>query len=713
MGHANRFLKYEFQIIGKSQNGNKHLRMSFPFNEGVGDTTEDQVTGRKFYISNIHNDPVWKPGIKGTSLRLDGYSTWIQDTLSNQGITNHHIGISLWTAIQAAPVSDGDLIYYKDLSGNGFEVGMSKLGHLYTIVSMDGKSDTCYAKLRLPSYKWEHISVDIGEKIVMYLNGEVIGEIKHSFCPNIRGKEVLVIGKNPHTPYLRHLFPTGVINGLIDNLRIYDDTLSKRERVMNSKQQVSKPDFSVPPSQYSKEPQRPAFHAMPPDHWTNEPNGLVYSDGWYHLFYQNNPNGPYWSQIHWGHMKSRDLVHWVQMPIALAPGKSYDSYGIWSGDAVVENSKPIIIYTGVDGKKATVDIATSDSTWKNWTKYAKNPVIKSRPGGFRDFRDPHVWRDGDTWYMIIGTGLNSGRAAVLLYKSMDFRHWKYVKPFFVSKNPKVTGKFWEMPVFVRIHKNKYLLIVNTLPHPAKCYYWIGTFKNNSFVPKSGPHLYNIINHLLSPDVIRDPKHKGLVAIGIIPDKRSANDQYKSGWANVYSLPTRLRLGRDDLLRMTPVKALKSLRKDSPIIRNGILKPGSKNILDTVSGDQLEMKLHIVPQKAGLIRLTLRKSENDSERTDISLNFKKNQLVLDRTHSSLSTERNKGINKANVPLSSYKSINLHVFIDHSVIEVYINHRYAFATRVYPINPSKRVALSINKGLARVEIKAWKMKSIWKP
>jgi beta-fructofuranosidase len=155
------------------------------------------------------------------------------------------------------------------------------------------------------------------------------------------------------------------------------------------------------------DPHRPQYHFLPPANWMNDPNGLIYWKGRYHLFYQYNPNGPFWGTIHWGHAVSTDLVHWTDWPVALAPtpGSAAEN-GCWSGCAVNHDGVPTLIYSGDRDGKQRACIATSVDDLRTWQKYEGNPVIPDAPEGLdlNAYRDHCVWCEDGIWYQVIEQG---------------------------------------------------------------------------------------------------------------------------------------------------------------------------------------------------------------------------------------------------------------------------------------------------------------------
>jgi len=173
------------------------------------------------------------------------------------------------------------------------------------------------------------------------------------------------------------------------------------------------------------------YHYRPEKGWVNDPNGLVYFNGYYHVFYQHSPNfeKPWNEPMHWGHARTKDFLEWEELPIALYPDRDYDSNGCWSGTAAVKDGVLYLMYASVKGseKFQTVSVAYSEDGI-NFTKYENNPVIAHYPeDGGPDFRDPAVCRVGDDFYCVMATGNPATKTArLLVYKSCDLLDWKYM-----------------------------------------------------------------------------------------------------------------------------------------------------------------------------------------------------------------------------------------------------------------------------------------------
>lgn len=202
---------------------------------------------------------------------------------------------------------------------------------------------------------------------------------------------------------------------------------------------------------------RPVAHLRPPRNWINDPNGLVFHDGHYHVFYQYNPYGTRHANMHWGHFRSRDLISWEPLPIALTPAPGgVDADGCFSGNAVSDGDRLVAFYSAYrrDRWDQLVTTATSHDGGLTFTP-RRELLIPEPPDGTTMYRDPYVWQDGDRWRMLVGATLTDGRAAVLLYDSPDLETWTYRGPFCAGAPEPVgmgtgllTGEGWECPQYL-------------------------------------------------------------------------------------------------------------------------------------------------------------------------------------------------------------------------------------------------------------------------
>ena len=198
---------------------------------------------------------------------------------------------------------------------------------------------------------------------------------------------------------------------------------------------------------------RPQYHFVTQIGWLNDPNGMCFYRGEYHLFYQYHPYSEEWGPMHWGHAKSHNLCDWIHLPIALAPDSEYDKNGCFSGTALVEDDEIKLMYTGnlivdLENKKyIQVQNIAKSKDGVNFDKYEYNPVIDTdeipREASIFDFRDPKIFKKNNKYYVVIGSKSNDNKGQVLFYESYDMKKWKYLSKFSLPN----MGEMWECPDF--------------------------------------------------------------------------------------------------------------------------------------------------------------------------------------------------------------------------------------------------------------------------
>ena len=471
--------------------------------------------------------------------------------------------------------------------------------------------------------------------------------------------------------------------------------------------------------QLAPDPQRPGYHFLPPANWLNDPNGLIQWNGQYHLFYQYNPASPFWGTIHWGHTTSTDLVHWTDLPIALAPTPGGpDEDGCWSGCAVDNHGIPTLIYSGNRGDQQRPCVATSADDLLTWEKYAGNPVIPAPPQDLDvvAFRDHCVWQDGDIWYQIIGSGIKDVGGTVLLYTSQDLLHWEYIHPICVGDatqtEPLWTGSMWECPDLFAL-EDKHVLMVSVWDNNLTYYpiYFIGTYADHIFTPEYLQKL-DFGTSFYAPQSMRDAQGRRLVW-GWLREARDLEAQGAAGWSGVMSLPWMLSIRSDGILGIQPVPELEALRGQHYQFRDIDLTPTSSDLLEDVQGDMLEILAEIDPGDAMEVGIAVRCSPDEVEQTRLLYQRVGQRLVIDRSRSSLSSSAYRDVQEGPFELSSDEPLRLHVFLDRSVLEVFANERASIACRIYPSRAdSLGIDLFASGGNAKlISMDIWEMASIW--
>lgn len=456
----------------------------------------------------------------------------------------------------------------------------------------------------------------------------------------------------------------------------------------------------------------------------NDPNGLIQWGELYHLFYQHNPAGPFHDRIQWGHAVSVDLVHWEDWPIALVPtGGGPDEDGCWSGCAVDQDGVPTLVYTGYDPQ--TVCLATSADGLRTWQKHAGNPVLARPPAGLDtgtpyNLRDPYVWREGKTWYMLLASKIVGIGGSVLLYRSDDLVNWTYLHPLLVGDmaetEPFWTGTEWECPNFFPLG-DKHVLVVSVkkdghdpsaLLHVVQ---FTGTYRDQRFTAET-QSLLDYGSCYYAPQVMRDAQGRALVW-GWLWEERGEPAVRSAGWAGVMSVPRVLDLRPGGGLTIRPVDELQALRGAGRVFQDVTLTATSANPLAEVQGDCLELLVEFGDGDAAEFGIDVRCSPDRQEYTRIAYDRAQDRVTLDRAQSSTSPDVRRDERSAPVKRAAGEALTLRVFLDRSVIEVYVNDRVCLTSRVYPAREdSLGVQLFARGGRVTVErVAAWPMRAIW--
>jgi len=486
---------------------------------------------------------------------------------------------------------------------------------------------------------------------------------------------------------------------------------------------------------YYKETYRPQFHFTPEMNWMNDPNGLVYFDGEYHLFYQHNPHGNEWGHMSWGHAVSTDLVHWKHLPIAL-----HDEHGmmIFSGCCVIDwknssgfgkNDRPpmVAIYTGHGYGKQTQDLAYSNDNGRTWTKYLGNPVIDLNE---KDFRDPKVfWHEPTSkWVMLVSL---AAAKKLQFYTSSDLKQWNLSSEFGpagVKDKPN-----WECPDLFELSidnesgRKKWVLQVDigggAPAGGSGSEYFVGKFDGTKFIcddpdKKSkwtdyGRDFYAAVSF---SDI---PKADGRrIWIGWMNNWQTALLP-TSRWRSAMSIPRVLslrKIGNGYDLIQTPVKELQSLRKPQVAVTGPIQLTSSKRTIFSQQQrlGQYELNVEISIKDCKKVGFEIASSENDKQKTVVAYDAAEKALYIDRTQSGNVNFDPKfaGVHKAPIKLKDGK-LTLHLFVDTSSVEVFANGgSIALTDRIFPDPTSTGLKFFSEGGTAAITtIELYPLKTIW--
>jgi beta-fructofuranosidase len=334
------------------------------------------------------------------------------------------------------------------------------------------------------------------------------------------------------------------------------------------------------------DPLRPQFHLLPAKNWMNDPNGPIYWKGHYHMFFQYNPNAAVWGDMHWNHAISDDMVHWKHLPIALAPTPGWDdSDGCFTGSAVDDHGTATILYTGVktvpperatlrDGHANFREVqclaTSSDPQLRSWTKWTSPVIEPPQDLPITGFRDPFLWRAGDTWYLGVASGLREVGGNVLLFRSRDLRKWEYLHPLAQGKwtgrdavNAVDSGEMWECPDFFALG-GKHVLLYSTA---GKVAWETGELDAKELVFHS--QRQGILDHgAYYAQKTQVDARGNRILWGWITEKRADDELRAAGWAGCMSLPRVLSLNPAGDLEMRVAPQVEKLRGKSLSVSDG-------------------------------------------------------------------------------------------------------------------------------------------------
>ncbi len=466
------------------------------------------------------------------------------------------------------------------------------------------------------------------------------------------------------------------------------------------------------------------FHFSPKEHWMNDPNGLVYYKGEYHLFFQYYPDSTVWGPMHWGHAISKDLIHWEQLPIALYP----DSLGlIFSGSIVIDslntsglktgNESPLIaIFTYHSLEKEKSDslncqfqgMAFSNDKGRTWKKYAKNPILKN--GVYKDFRDPNVfWFAPDRrWVMTLAVGDHDE-----FYASKDLKTWEKTGEF--GKNEGAHGGVWECPNLIKMPiegtKNEKWVLIQSIGRGgptdggSSTQYFVGEFNGSTFIndnPKDkifwldyGSDNYAAITFFNAPENKK-------ILIGWMSNWLYATKVPTEKWRSAMTIPRELTLRTTESgLRIfqEPVQSYFNLRKKQVFIKSGDANSHSDTIEVTHNSKLNDIYLEIRPNKSKSESFRVVASNRVGEQIEIGYNPESKTYFIDRTKSGKVNFDKSFSSIALAPRTSTNTtIKMHIILDVASVEVFCDDGETVLTDIFfPTEDFTTVSLIGNKNI----------------
>ncbi|RUL87771.1 glycoside hydrolase family 32 protein [Tautonia sociabilis] len=440
------------------------------------------------------------------------------------------------------------------------------------------------------------------------------------------------------------------------------------------------------------DPTRPAFHFRPPAQWMNDPNGTIHVDGSYHLFYQHNPYGDRWGHMHWGHSRSTDLVHWEHLPIALWPSQREGEEHVFSGcSAVNGDGELMLFYTSVGPGRPNEQWAAlpTDASRLHWEKHPGNPLLTTRmPDGTtfgNGMRDPFIFRSSGRTFMVVGADSET-EAVIPIFEAADrsLSNWEYKG--ILWRSPKSEMEFPECPNFFPLG-GKFVLL-NSPYRPVE--YRVGTLDLDTltFSPETEGRI-DQSGQFYASNIATAPDGRCILFGWVrgFPEGR--------GWNGCLALPRELSLGPDNRPRQAPVRELEALRGRRSALDGPIhLSAGEERPIGPPS-DRLELRVRLGAPGPG--RLGLRLLGEDGQAIA--------EIVREGRSLTVAGET--------VPIGHDGPIDLTVFVDRTVLEVFADGGRFAATRVIPFpGGTLRPSAFAEGGEADLlAAEAWELAAIW--
>ena len=527
----------------------------------------------------------------------------------------------------------------------------------------------------------------------------------------------------------------------------YATTLEEQEKQIKTNPLVLR--FAESRKRQSKDPYRPIYHFVSPESTLNDPNGLCYWQGNWHMFYQGYP--PEDRRQHWGHAVSRDLIHWKDLPYAIYPSPER---AVYSGTTLVEDNRVIAMYHGT--QVGNMVATSSDPLLLNWEKTTKDraaiPLLSSSgfPTPYTIF-DPSIWKKDGVYYALSAGRVPQGTEGkkfptTYLFRSTDLVNWQYLHEFVEEDRFTLIGDDYACPYFWPIG-DRYILPF--FSHMSGGQYLIGDYdtKRDKFIVANhgkfnfGPASPSGVH---APSATPDGKGGVIIIFNMNPGKPTGE------WNQIMTLPRKLTLvGRDDI-RQEPAGDIQSLRYDRQEVKAMKLPANKEVVLKTIKGNAIELILEVDVKDAPALELNVLRSPGREEYTKIvfykSRGFgagrdyrfgevervvtpgekfyapnpaaqqqtRVSLISIESAYASLHPDvRPRAPETAPVFISNDETLKLRVFIDKSVVEVFVNGKQVVAVRVYP---SRKDSLGVSlrsqgKDSELKSLEAWQMKSIY--
>lgn len=460
--------------------------------------------------------------------------------------------------------------------------------------------------------------------------------------------------------------------------------------------------------------ERPAFHITAPIGWINDPNGFSVYKNQYHLFYQYHPYSDVWGPMHWGHCRSNDFIKWEELPVALAPDEPYDAGGCFSGSAIETDEGHALIYTGVcekekDGHKQFLQnqcLAIGDGNV--YQKTAGNPVIdgSALPNGFsrEDFRDPKIWYENGTYYLVAGNRKSDGLGQIVMFSSNDLQNWKYETV--LAENKGDYGRMWECPDFFKLDGTQVLIIS---PQDMRaCEYdfyngnqavcFLGEYDSQNYKFSHGDGI--LLDHgfdFYAPQTLLTGDNRRIM-IAWMQSWDANIKPAEQKWNGMMTVPRELRVNQGCLYQ-SPVKELEKYHTNYVSYHDA--EVFGECCFDGIKGRVLDLTVEILAGEYNSFSIQF--AHNEDYTTGFTYHKAERIIAFDRTYSGMIREA-VSLRKMKVK-DPQNTLKLRILLDKFSAELFVNDgRQTFSATFYTPPEADGIVFGCD-GTAKVNIEKY--------
>ncbi|MGO1943648.1 MAG: glycoside hydrolase family 32 protein [Ancrocorticia sp.] len=491
------------------------------------------------------------------------------------------------------------------------------------------------------------------------------------------------------------------------------------------KEQLAKAEESVAKLQANRNDRwYPTFHIAAPGGWINDPNGVSFFKGRYHVYFQHNPFSTHHATMHWGHVSSTDMVTWKREPIAFAPSIEADRDGVFSGSAVSsdDGDTMYVYYTGHrwangvnedEGNDQVQCLATSQDA----ISFEKQGVVVRGPEELPHFRDPKVWKMGDTWYMVFGACSVENRGEVWLYTSANMEDWEFDSILFRDPDPEAF--MLECPDFFPLG-DKWVLVYCPMGPAISGYanrnghnagYVVGTWApGEPFIQTKQYDLEDWGHNFYAPQSFESPDGRRIQYGWMGSFNHPLASQEADGWSGQLTVGRELSLNADGALTAWPIAEVEDLRVSTTEI--GPVNLGfdeSLRLVDDATAVDIELEIDLAATTANRVGLQVHKTE-DGHHSYVYYDDLAGRVGID---GRLSYAGESGYRAAAVNPGADNKLQLRILVDRGSIEVFVNHGEATVTSFsFPADGPRAIELCSEAGTAAItDLRVHSLRSIW--